>query len=55
MKDINEIAFDYAQNLYNEADLSGNDIKPLETLTVIRFNNGDTATFVTTNWKMYFD
>ena len=33
MKDINEIAFDYAQNLYNEADLSGNDIKPLETLT----------------------
>ena len=55
LSDINEIAFDYAQNLYNAADLSGKDVKPLEMLMVIRFNNGDTATFVTTNWKMYFD
>lgn len=55
LSDINEIVFDYAQNLYNEADLRGNGIKPLEMLTVIRFNNGDTATFVTTNCKMCFD
>lgn len=29
MKDINKIVSEYAQNLYNEADLRGNDIKPL--------------------------
>lgn len=55
MKDINKIVFDYAQNLYSKSDLRGNDIKPLEMLTVIYFNNGNTSTFVTTNWKMYFD
>lgn len=55
LSDINRIVFDYAQNLYNAADLSGNDIKPLEMLTVIHFNDNSTATFVTTNWKMYFD
>lgn len=56
MKDINKIVSDYAQNLYNEADLRGNDIKPLEMLTVIHFNdNGNTATFITRNWEMHFD
>ena len=55
LSDINKIVFDYAQNLYNEADLSGNDIKPLEMLTVIHFNDNSTATFVTKNWTMYFD
>lgn len=55
MKDINEIAFDYAQNLYSAAELGRKNIKPLQMLTVIYFNNGSTATFVTTNWKMCFD
>ena len=55
MKEINKIAFDYAQNLYDEADLGGNDIKPLETLTVIYFNNNSTATFRTANLEMYFE
>ena len=55
MKDINKIVSDYAQNLYNEADLSGNDIKPLEMLTVIYFNNGNTATFHTVRLEIYFD
>ncbi len=55
MKDINKIVSSYAQNLYNESDLRGNDIKPLEMLTVIYFNNGSTATFRTANLKMYFD
>ncbi len=55
MKEINKIAFDYAQNLYDEADLGGNDIKPLEMLTVIYFNNNSTATFRTANLEMYFE
>ena len=53
MKDINKIVSDYAQNLYNEADLRGNDIKPLEMLTVIYFNNGNTATFHTVRLEVY--
>lgn len=55
MKEINKIAFDYAQNLYDEADLGGNDIKPLEMLTVIYFNNNSTATFRAANLEMYFE
>ena len=55
MKEINKIAIDYAQNLYDEADLGGNDIKPLEMLTVIYFNNNSTATFRTANLEMYFE
>lgn len=38
LTDINKIVSDYAQNLYKEADLRGNDIKPLEILTVIYSN-----------------
>lgn len=55
MKEINKIIFDYAQSLLDESDIRSNGFKPLEMLTVIYFNNGDTATFRTTNWKMYFD
>lgn len=55
LSDINNIISNYAQNLCNVADLRGNDIKPLEMLTVIYFNNGSTATFRTANLEMYFD
>lgn len=55
INDINKIVSDYACNLYDDADLKGNDIKPLEMLTVIFFNNGSTATFTTANLQMYFD
>ena len=55
MKEINKIVSDYAQNLYNEDVLRGKDIKPLEMLTVIYFNNNSTATFRTAHLEMYFD
>ena len=55
LSDINNIISNYAQNLRNEDDLKGNDIKPLEMLTVIYFNNGSTATFRTASLEMYFD
>ena len=55
LSDINKIVFDYAQNLYNAADFGGNDIKPLEMLTVIYFNNVNTATFHTVRLEIYFD
>lgn len=55
LSDIDKIVSDYAQNLLSESDLAGNDIKPLEMLTVIYLNDGNTATFHTVNLKMYFD
>lgn len=55
LADIDKIVSDYAMNLFSESDLQGNDIKPLEMLTVIRFNNNSTATFTTANLEMYFD
>ena len=55
LSDINNIISNYAQNLRDEDDLKGNDIKPLEMLTVIYFNNGSTATFRTASLEMYFD
>lgn len=55
LSDINNIISNYAQNICNVADLRGNDIKPLEMLTIIYFNNGSTATFRTANLQMYFD
>lgn len=55
INDINKIVSDYACNLYDDEDLSGNGIKPLEMLTVIYFNNGSTATFTTAGLQMYFD
>lgn len=55
LSDVNKIVSDYAMNLFSEADLKGNDIKPLEMLTVIYFNNNSTATFCTAKLEMYFD
>jgi len=55
LKEINKIRSDYAQNFDQEIDLKENDIKPLEMLTIIYFNNGNTATYRTANLEMYFD
>ena len=55
LADINKIVSDYAQNLLSEADLTGNDIKQLEMLTVIYFQNGNTATYNTAKLEMSFD
>ncbi len=53
--DIDKIVSDYAQNLFGETDLKGNDIKPLEMLTIIYFTNGNTATYSTAKLEMSFD
>lgn len=55
LSDIDKIISDYAQNLFSEADLKGNDIKPLEMLTVVYFKNSSTATYCTARLEMYFD
>jgi len=55
LKDINKIRSDYAQNFDKEIDLKENDIKPLEMLTIIYFNNGNTVAYRTANLEMYFD
>lgn len=55
LSDIDKIVSDYAQNIFSEADLTGNDIKPLEMLTVIYFQNDSTATYNTAKLEMSFD
>lgn len=55
MKEINKIAFDYAQNLLDESEIHSNGYKPLEMLALIYFNDGGTATFHTAGLEMYFD
>lgn len=55
LKDINKIRSDYAQNLDHEIDLKEMDVKPLEMLTVIYFNNGNATVFRTADLEMYFD
>lgn len=55
LKDINKIRSDYAQNLDQEVDLKEMDVKPLEMLTVIYFNNGSIAAFRTADLEMYYD
>ncbi len=55
LKDIVNIRSDYAEKIYNEADIKGNDLKPLEMLTVIYLKDGHTATFRTAGLEMCFD
>ncbi len=55
MDTIANIVFDYAQSLLNESDIHSNGFKLLEMLTVIYFNNGNTATFRTAGLEIYFD
>ena len=55
LSDIDKIICDYAQNFFSEADLKGNDLKPLEMLTIMHFRNGNTATYSTAKLEMSFD
>lgn len=55
LSDIDKIVSDYAQNLFSEADLHGNDIKPLEMLTVIYFWNDNKAIYNMAKLEMSFD
>ena len=54
LPDIERIVSDYASNVLEEEDLSGNGIKPLEIVTVLHFLNGKTATFRTAQLEMRF-
>lgn len=55
LADINSISYDLAQNVLNESGLKERDLKPLETVCVILFGNGDTEIFSTVGLKMHFD
>jgi len=53
--DIDKIVCDYTQNLFSDADLRKNDLKPLEMLTVVYFKDGSTATYHTAGLEIGFD
>ena len=52
---IVNISFGLAQNLLNESDIHGNDLKPLETVMVIYFKDKNSATYSVSGWTMSFD
>ena len=54
LPDIERIVSDYASNVLDDEDLSGNGIKPLEMVTVLHFLDGRTATFRTARLEMRF-
>lgn len=55
MKDIVKIRFDFAKNVYSEARLRENNLKPLEILVVFDFKNGDTKAYSVMKCEMIFD
>lgn len=52
---IIHISFGLAQNLMNESDVKKNGFKPLETVMVIYFTGGSSATYSVVGYKMSFD
>lgn len=55
LKDIIKISYELAVNIYNESELEGNNIKPLEVVMIIDFRNGEIATFSALNWFIIFE
>lgn len=52
---IVNIAFGLAVNLLNESDIHGNGLKPLETVMIIYFTDGNSATYSVSGWTISFD
>ena len=52
---ISNIIFGLAQNLLSEPDMRENGYKPLETVMVIYFTDGSSATYSATDCKISFD
>ena len=55
LTEVSGVSYDLAENVLNEAEMMEKDIKPLETVAVIAFENGDAEAFSTVGLKMRFD
>lgn len=55
LAEIYMIRCDLAQNVLNESERKTRNLKPLETVVVIVFENDNIEVFRTANLKMYFD
>lgn len=55
LEKINSISYGLAQNVLNGSEMAEKDLKPLERVAVILFENGSTEVFSTVGLKMYFD
>lgn len=55
LSEIINITCDYAKNILSKPDMEKNGLKPLELVTIISFNNGDTAVYRTAGSIMSFD
>ena len=54
LSEIEAIVHGKAKDLYNAADIAGNELDPEDVLMVIRFKDGSEATFTTIDWMMSF-
>ena len=55
IKDIVKMRFDFAENVYSEAELRENNLKSLEILVVFDFRNGSTEAYSAMECEMIFD
>lgn len=55
LEEVNSVSYDFAENVLNEAEMMEKDVKPLETVAVIAFENGNVEAFSTVGLKMRFD
>lgn len=53
ISDIEYIEHNKGRNLYDVSELAGNNIKPTDSLLVIHFLDGSTASF-SSNWAITF-
>lgn len=55
LTEVSSISYDFAENVLNESEMAEKDVKPLERVAVIAFENGFTEVFSTVGLKMHFD
>jgi len=49
---VSSVSFDYAMNLYSDADIHGNGVKRGTVLLVVHMYGGDDATFTARDWTI---
>ena len=55
LEEVHNISYDLAENVLDEAEMMEKEVKPLERVVVIAFENGNIEAFSTVGLKMHFD
>lgn len=49
---IQSMSFPKASEVFNDDDIAGNEVSPDDTILLINFKDGSSATFVARNWSI---